>query len=111
MVLGISKIDWIESLTRRELKEYFKYIDKLVVVVDSKDDEWTEDETILYRAGDYRDILNTLQYWALCKAYPRKCLYSVNYSLIEITDGLTPNILRRRWEDELRNSGLLRRTV
>ena len=111
MVLGISKIDWIESLTRHELKEYFNYIDKLVVVVDSKDDEWTEDETILYRAGDYRDILNTLQYWALCKAYPRKCLYSVNYSLIEITDGLTPDILRRRWEDELRNSGLLRRAL
>lgn len=111
MVLGISKIGWIESLTRRQLKEYFQYIDKLVVVVDSKDDEWTEDDTILYRCGDYRDILNTLQYWALCKAYPRKCLYSVNYSLVEITDGLAPEVLRRRWEDELRNSGLLRRAL
>lgn len=107
MVLGISKIDWIESLTRRQLKDYFQYIDKLVVVVDSKDDEWTEDDLIYYRSGDYRDVLNTLQYWALCKAYPRKCLYSVNYALVEITEGLTPEILRRRWEHELRNSGLL----
>lgn len=108
MVLGISKIGWIESLTRRQLEEYFQCIDKLVVVVDSKDDEWTDDDKVFYRFGDYRDVLNTLQYWALCKAYPRKCLYSVNYSLVEITDGLTPDTLRRRWEHELKNSGLLR---
>ena len=39
MIIGISSINWIEQLPIKVLNEYFKYIDKLVVAVDSAEDE------------------------------------------------------------------------
>lgn len=108
MILGISRISWIEQLTHRQLLEYFELIDKLLVVVDDPEDEWDEDDRIYYRFGDYNKIRDTLKWWSMCKAYPRKTLYTVNYSLVEIPEGMTAEMLKEEWTNELRVAGLLR---
>lgn len=108
MILGLSTISWIEQLTHRELLEYFELIDKLLVVVDDPEDEWVEDDRIYYRAGDYNKIRDIIKWWSMCKAYPRKTLYTVNYSLVEIPEGMTAEKLKGVWMNELRASGLLR---
>lgn len=108
MILGLSTINWIEQLTTSQLEDYFQLIDRLVVVVDDPDDNWTtEDGKISYRYGDYLHIFSTLEWWSVCKAYPRKTLYSINFSLVEIPEGCTPAVLRRRWLDELRSRRVL----
>lgn len=108
MILGISTINWIEQLTHKQLLEYFELIDKLIVVVDNPDDEWDEDDRIYYRMGDYNKIYDTVSWWSMCKAYPRKTLYTINYSLVEIPEGVTANVLKERWLYELRHAGVLR---
>lgn len=107
MILGISTISWIEQLTHRQLLEYFELIDKLLVVVDDPEDEWDEDDRIYYRCGDYNKIRDTLHWWSMCKAYPRKTLYTVNYSLVEIPEGTTAEVLKEAWMNELRATRLL----
>ena len=111
VILGISKISWIEQLTSKQLNEYFNYVDKLLVVVNDVEDVWEDNDRIYYRKGNYDSILKTMKWWAMCRPYPRKTLYVVNYSLVEITEGCTPDVLKQRWLNELRNTGILRRTV
>ena len=108
MILGVSQISWIEQLTHKQLLEYFELVDKLLVVVDDPEDEWDEDGRIYYRCGDYNKIRDILKWWSMCKAYPRKTLYTVNYSLVEIPEGTTAEVLKEAWINELRASRLLR---
>lgn len=108
MILGLSRINWVERLTTSQLEAYFHLIDRLIVVVDSPEDVWTtEDERVYYRYGDYLHIYSTLEWLSVCKAYPRKTLFSVNFSLVEIPEGCTAEVLKRRWVHELQSRGIL----
>jgi hypothetical protein len=107
MILGISKISWIEQLTSNELYEYFDLVDKLLVVVDYPEDEWVDDDKVFYKYGDYDNLRDVLAWWSMCKSYPRKTLYSLNYAFVEIPVGCTAQDLKRSWLHELQHSGVL----
>lgn len=107
MIIGISSIDWIESLPLKTVNEYFDYIDKLVVTVDSKEKEWDYDNRIYYRCMSYPALKQLMNYWGCCKAYPRKVLWSNHFAVQEIPAGMTPKDLERRWLDELQSKGLV----
>lgn len=107
MIIGVSKISWIEQLPLKELNKYLNLVDKLVVSVDSAEEEWDYDSKVYYRHIDYPSLVNLLTHWGFCKAYPRKVLWSNHFAVQEIPDGLTPELLERRWVDELRTKGLV----
>jgi len=107
MIIGISSIDWIESLPTKTVNEYFDYIDKLVVTVDSKDKEWDYDNRIYYRHMSYPALKQLMNYWGCCKAYPRKVLWSNHFAVQEIPAGMKPKDLERKWLDELHSKGLV----
>ena len=107
MIIGISSINWIEQLPIKVLNEYFKYIDKLVVAVDSAEDEWDYEDRVYYRHMSYSALKQLLNFWGCCKAYPRKVLWSNHFAVQEIPAGMTPDDLKRRWLDELRAKGLV----
>lgn len=107
MIIGISSINWIEQLPTKVLNEYFKYIDKLVVAVDSAEDEWDYEDRVYYRHMSYSALKQLLNFWGCCKAYPRKVLWSNHFAVQEIPAGMTPQNLKQRWLDELRTRGLV----
>lgn len=107
MIVGISTIDWIGQLPTRILNEYFKYIDKLVVAVNSEDEEWDYDGKVYYRNIPYASLKQLMNFWGCCKAYPRKVLWSNHFAVQEIPEGMTPKELERRWLDELQAKGLV----
>lgn len=107
MIIGISSIDWIGQLPTHVLNDYFNYIDKLVVTVDSPDEEWNYQDKIFYRCMSYAALKQLMNFWGCCKAYPRKVLWSNHFAVQEITPGMTPDILKRRWLDELHTKGVL----
>lgn len=107
MIIGISSIDWIEQLPIKTVNEYFDYIDKLVVTVDSKDKEWDYDNRIFYRHMSYPALKQLMTYWGCCKAYPRKVLWSNHFAVQEIPNGMKPKDLERKWLDELQSKGLV----
>lgn len=107
MIIGISSIDWIGQLPLNVLNDYFKYIDKLVVTVDSAEDEWEYEDKVYYRHMSYAALKQLMNFWGCCKAYPRKVLWSNHFAVQEITAGMTPKDLERRWLNELRAKGLV----
>ena len=107
MIIGISSINWIEQLPIKVLNEYFKYIDKLVVAVDSAEDEWDYEDRVYYRHMSYSAQKQLLNFWGCCKAYPRKVLWSNHFAVQEIPAGMTPQNLKQRWLDELHTKGLV----
>ena len=107
MIIGISSINWIEQLPINVLNEYFKYIDKLVVAVDSAEDEWDYEDKVYYRHMSYSALKQLLNFWGCCKAYPRKVLWSNHFAVQEIPAGMTPQNLKQRWLDELHTKGLV----
>lgn len=107
MIIGISTINWIEQLPTSTLNEYFQYLDKLVVSVNSPEDEWDYEGKIFYRCMPYSALKQLMGYWGLCKVYPRKVLWSNHFAIQEIPEGLTPKKLEQRWLDELRSKGLV----
>lgn len=107
MIIGISSISWIEQLPTKVLNEYFEYIDKLVVAVDSAEDEWDYEDKVYYRHMSYSALKQLLNFWGCCKAYPRKVLWSNHFAVQEIPAGMTPQNLKQRWLDELRTKGLV----
>lgn len=107
MIIGISSINWIEQLPINVLNEYFKYIDKLVVAVDSAEDEWDYEDRVYYRHMSYSALKQLLNFWGCCKAYPRKVLWSNHFAVQEIHAGMTPQNLKQRWLDELHTKGLV----
>lgn len=107
MIIGISSINWIEQLPIKVLNEYFKYIDKLVVAVDSAEDEWDYEDKVYYRHMSYSALKQLLNFWGCCKAYPRKVLWSNHFAVQEIPAGMTPQNLKQRWLDELHTKGLV----
>lgn len=107
MIIGISSIDWIGQLPINVLNDYFKYVDKLIVTVDNPDDEWDYDGKVYYRYMSYAALKQLVSFWGCCKAYPRKVLWSNHFAVQEITVGMTPEELKRRWLDELRTKGLV----
>lgn len=107
MIIGISSINWIEQLPITVLNEYFKYIDKLVVAVDSAEGEWDYEDKVYYRHMSYSALKQLLNFWGCCKAYPRKVLWSNHFAVQEIPAGMTPQNLKQRWLDELRTKGLV----
>ena len=72
MIIGISTINWIEQLPTSTLNEYFQYLDKLVVSVNSPEDEWDYEGKIFYRCMPYSALKQLMGYWGLCKVYPEK---------------------------------------
>lgn len=107
MIIGISSINWIGQLPTKVLNEYFKYIDKLVVAVDSDEDEWDYEDKVYYRHMSYPALKQLLNFWGCCKAYPRKVLWSNHFAVQEIPAGMTPQNLKQRWLDELHAKGLV----
>lgn len=107
MIIGISSINWIGQLPTKVLNEYFKYIDKLVVAVDSDEDEWDYEDKVYYRHMSYSALKQLLNFWGCCKAYPRKVLWSNHFAVQEIPAGMTPQNLKQRWLDELHAKGLV----
>lgn len=107
MIIGISSINWIEQLPINVLNEYFKYIDKLVIAVDSAEDEWDYEDRVYYRHMSYSALKQLLNFWGCCKAYPRKVLWSNHFAVQEIPAGMTPQNLKQRWLDELHTKGLV----
>lgn len=107
MIIGISSINWIEQLPIKVLNEYFKYIDKLVVAVDSAEDEWDYEDRVYYRHMSYSALKQLLNFWGCCKAYPRKVLWSNHFAVQEIPADMTPQNLKQRWLDELHTKGLV----
>lgn len=107
MIIGISSINWIEQLPINVLNEYFEYIDKLVVAVDSAEDEWDYEDRVYYRHMSYSALKQLLNFWGCCKAYPRKVLWSNHFAVQEIPAGMTPQNLKQRWLDELHTKGLV----
>ena len=107
MIIGISSINWIEQLPIKVLNEYFEYIDKLVVAVDSAEDEWDYEDKVYYRHMSYSALKQLLNFWGCCKAYPRKVLWSNHFAVQEIPAGMTPQNLKQRWLDELHTKGLV----
>ena len=107
MIIGISTINWIGQLPTNVLDEYFDYVDKLIVTVDSPEEEWVYKDKVYYRHMSYTALKQLMSYWGCCKAYPRKVLWSNHFAIQEITEGMTPEVLRRRWLDELRTKGLV----
>lgn len=107
MIIGISSINWIEQLPIKVLNEYFKYIDKLVVAVDSAEDEWDYEDRVYYRHMSYSALKQLLNFWGCCKAYSRKVLWSNHFAVQEIPAGMTPQNLKQRWLDELHTKGLV----
>lgn len=107
MIIGISSINWIKQLPINVLNEYFKYIDKLVVAVDSAEDEWDYEDRVYYRHMSYSALKQLLNFWGCCKAYPRKVLWSNHFAVQEIPAGMTPQNLKQRWLDELHTKGLV----
>ena len=107
MIIGISSINWIGQLPTKVLNEYFNYVDKLVVAVDSAEDEWDYEDKVYYRHMSYSALKQLLNFWGCCKAYPRKVLWSNHFAVQEIPAGMTPQNLKQRWLDELHTKGLV----
>ena len=107
MIIGISSINWIGQLPTKVLNEYFNYVDKLVVAVDSAEDEWDYEDRVYYRHMSYSALKQLLNFWGCCKAYPRKVLWSNHFAVQEIPAGMTPQNLKQRWLDELHTKGLV----
>ena len=107
MIIGISSINWIGQLPTKVLNEYFNYVDKLVVAVDSAEDEWDYEDKVYYRHMPYSALKQLLNFWGCCKAYPRKVLWSNHFAVQEIPAGMTPQDLKQRWLDELHAKGLV----
>lgn len=99
MILGVTRESWINSLPLKTSDEYLKLVDNLIIVSDSNyagnDPPW------YFVHGNYEEVVALLKEISVCKAYSQKTLYSVNYSIVEITDGMTPQKLREEWINEL----------
>jgi len=107
MIIGISTISWIEQLPITVLNKYFNYVDKLIVAVDSSEEEWVYADKVYYRHISFTALKQLMNYWSCCKAYPRKVLWSNHFAVQEIPEGLTPEKLEQRWLNELQAKGLV----
>lgn len=104
MILGVTRDSWISTLSEEIRNEYLKLVDNLVVV------STTEKETnppFYYVKGDYATVISLLKELSVCKAYPQKTLYAVNFSIVEIVPGMTPSKLKEEWLNELRTRHLV----
>lgn len=104
MIIGITTEDWIEQLELKQQDEYLKLVDNLVIVTDK---ECEPQPPYYFVKGEYTKVRSLLQELAVCKAYPQRTLFSVNYSLIEIPEGMTPKKLREVWVRELQTRKLV----
>lgn len=107
MIIGISTQSWIGQLPLSSLNEYLKYVDYLVVSVDSPEEEGEYKDKVFFRHLQYSELKGLMQAWGCCKAYPRKVLWSNHFAIQEIPSGMTPELLKQRWLDELRVRGLV----
>ena len=104
MIIGITKESWIESLSLKEQDEYLELVDKLVIV---GSEEHEHEPPFYFVKGDYPQVLALLRELAICKSYPQRTLYSVNYSLVEIEEGVTAKQLQKEWLHELQSRNLV----
>lgn len=104
MILGVTRGSWINTLTDAVRNEYLKLVDNLVVVTTE------EKETappFYYVKGDYATVVALLKELSVCKSYPQRTLYTVNFSVVEISPGITPCKLKEDWLNELRTRHLV----
>lgn len=104
MIIGLTTENWIEQLELKQQDEYLDLIDSLVIVTDT---EFESQPPYYFVKGDYSKIYSLLKELSLCKAYPQKTLFSVNYSLVEIPEGMTPKKLKEVWVNELKTRNLV----
>lgn len=103
-IIGITKEDWIEQMDLKTQDEFLKLVDYIVVVNDS----FTANEDPYYFVkGDYDKVLSLLKSLSVCKAYPQRTLFSVNFALMEIKEGMYPEDLRKEWARELQTRCLV----
>lgn len=104
MLIGLTKETWIESLALKTQDEYLQLVDNLVIVTDR---ERENEPPFYFVKGDYDKIKSLLQGLALCKAYPQRTWFTVNFSLYEIQEGVLPSDIRREWQHELQTRKLV----
>jgi len=103
-VIGITKDEWIEQLSLKEQDKFLELVDNIIVVGKCI----THDEgPYFFINGNYPEIYKLLSNLALCKSYPQKTLFSSNYALVEIKEGMTADDLRKEWVNELRCRNLV----
>lgn len=103
-IIGISNESWIEQLSPKEQDKFLKLVDSLVIVGNCT----THAEPPYYFIrGVYEPVRQILQDLSVCKAYPQKTLFSSNFALVEIKDGMSADDLRKEWLHELRCRGLV----
>lgn len=103
-IIGITKENWIEQMDLKTQDEFLKLVDAVVVITDSFTDE---SAPYYFVQGEYSKVLSLLKGLSVCKAYPQRTLFSVNFSVVEITEGMYPEDLRKEWVNELQTRCLV----
>lgn len=103
MIIGLMKESWMEQLGNRHTDRFLTLIDKIVVVGKEKSNE----NPYYFVNEDYNKVRRVLKEFSNLKAYPQRLWWSTNYSFVEIEDGVTPEILRSRWVNELQTRNLV----
>lgn len=103
MIIGMLRQDWIERLGYKKADKFLELVDAIVVVGSIKSDE----RPYYFVNESYDKIKRILTEFSNLKAYPQRTWWTTNYSLVEIEDGVTPEMLRKRWVDELRARNLV----
>lgn len=104
MILGLTTENWIESLELKEQDKYLELVDALVIVSEKRK---SAEPPFYFVQGDYSEIKRLLTSLSLCKAYPQRTWYTVNFSLFEIEEGMTPSIIKEAWINELQTRNLV----
>lgn len=103
MIIGLARSSWIEQLGYKKADGFLNLVDAIVVVGSFKSDE----NPYYFVNESYEKVRRILTSFANLKAYPQRTWWTTNYSLVEIEEGVTPEILRKRWVDELRSRKLV----
>lgn len=103
MIIGLMKEDWMEQLGDKKTDRFLTLIDKIVVVGKTKSNE----DPYYFVNEDYDKVKRVLSSFSNIKAYPQRLWWSTNYSFVEIEEGVTPEILRKRWIHELQTRNLV----
>ena len=103
-IIAISKESWIEQLDLKEQDKFLELVDAMVIVGDC---ETSAQPPYYFVNGDYDEVFHFMKKLALCKAYSQKTLFSSNYSLVEIKEGMTASDLRKEWVYELQCRNLV----
>lgn len=104
MILGVTTESWIESLSLKEQDRYLDLVDNIIIVTNTDKES---EPPFYFVKGIYSEVTRLLKELAICKAYPQRTWFSTNYALVEITEGLTPDKLRRNWVNELQRRNLV----